>query len=148
MFLRKNASGERMGIVRIENRYRTLQDDRTVVEVLIDEVNSAASNFDAVIEGLRLRFKAGKRGQQRWMDVDDSIGEGGDELGRKQAHVTGQADQIDTVFDEAGRNVSVVFGAGTALRNKEFMLQTQVAGDCQSRCIRDVRNDERYLNAP
>ena len=50
-----------------------LHDDRAGVEMFVDEVDGAAGDFHAVRDRLRLRVDAGKRGQQRRMDVQDAV---------------------------------------------------------------------------
>jgi hypothetical protein len=53
------------------------------------------------------------------MNIQDALGEGGYEEGRKEAHVAGQADQIDLVFVEDGGDLAVV----------DFAFKT-LGGDC------------------
>ena len=40
----------------------------------------------------------GKRGQKRGMDVQDAVGEGAHKLRREDAHVSGEADQVDAML--------------------------------------------------
>lgn len=56
----ENAGGEGVGIVGIEHRDGTLENDDAVVEVLIDEVDGAAGDLDSVVEGLLLGIEAGE----------------------------------------------------------------------------------------
>ena len=44
------------------------------------------------------------------MDVEDAVGEGLDEGGRDDAHVAGEADQIDVVVVELSDHLGVVVG--------------------------------------
>ena len=53
-----------------------LQNDGAGVKIFVDEMNRAAGKFYAVFEGLALGFEAGKRRQQRRMDIQDAIWEG------------------------------------------------------------------------
>ena len=62
------------------------------------------------------------------MDVENAIGEGGDELRREQPHVAGQADQIDMVLAQAGEHIGVVLGAGAALGDKDGVVAGRVRG--------------------
>ena len=66
---------ERVDRVVLEHRHRRLQDDRTVVELACHEVHGRAGDADAVLERLPLRVEAGKRRQQRRMDVEDAMRE-------------------------------------------------------------------------
>ena len=60
VFLQKDALGQGMRVVGFKHWNRALQDDRAVVQMLIDKMDSASSHFDAVIEGLPLRTETGK----------------------------------------------------------------------------------------
>src|ERR1017187_10216190 len=64
VFLNKDAGGQGMRVVGFKHRNRALKDDRAVVQMFIDKVDSAAGHFDAVIECLLLRIEAGKSRQQ------------------------------------------------------------------------------------
>ena len=112
-------SASECGSSDLENRNGALQDDGAVVKLFIDKVHRAAGDFDAVGKSLLLRLKPGKSRQQRGMDVENAVGEGGDERWRKQAHVAGQANQIDAVLLQAGEDVGIVFGAGAAFGDVE-----------------------------
>ena len=91
VFLGEDAVGEGVGVVGFEDGDNALQDDDAVVEVLVDKVDGATGDLDAVIECLGLGFEAGKRGQQRWVDVENAVRKCRDELGRQEAHVAGEA---------------------------------------------------------
>lgn len=82
VFFDEDALGEGVCVVGLENRNCTLENDGAVVEVFIDEVHSAASDFHSVIEGLLLGVEARESGQQRGVNVEDAVGESGDESGR------------------------------------------------------------------
>ena len=68
MFLFQDALGKGVLVVGVENRDGGLQDDGAGVEIFVDEVDGAAGEFDAVVEGLFLRFRPGKEGRSEgWM---------------------------------------------------------------------------------
>jgi hypothetical protein len=94
-----------------------------MVKIFIDKVHRAAGDFNAVFEGLGLPVESGKGRQQRWMNIENAMRKGGDEERRKQAHVAGQADQIDFVLMQAGDHVGVVLGALAAFGNEELRRQ-------------------------
>src|ERR1051326_5570430 len=73
VLLLQDARGQRMFVIARVHRHRALDDDRTVVEMLVDEMHGAAADFDSVFERLPLRVEAGKRGQQRRMNIKDAI---------------------------------------------------------------------------
>ena len=84
MFLVENARSQCMWVVGGKDGDGALQDDGAVVELLVDEMDGAAGDLDAVFEGLGLRVEAGKGGQQRGMDVEDALREGLDESGESR----------------------------------------------------------------
>lgn len=114
MFLGEDAGGEGGFIVGVEDGDGALEDDDPVVEFFVDEVDGAAGDFRSIVEGLALGVEAGKSGQQGGVDVEDAVGEGADEFGGEQAHVTGEAYEVDVVVAEGGYDFGVVFGAGAA----------------------------------
>ena len=71
--------GEGGGVVGGEDGDGALENDGAVVKALVDEVDGAAGDFDAEIEGLGLGVEAGEAGQQAGVDVKDAVGEGLDE---------------------------------------------------------------------
>jgi hypothetical protein len=107
MLLFQDALGKGVFVVGVEDRDGGLQDDGTGVEIFVDEVDGAAGEFYAVFESLALRFESWKRRKERWVDIENAIGERGDEVGREQAHVSGEADEIDFGFVERGDDLAV-----------------------------------------
>jgi hypothetical protein len=103
-----------------------LEDDGAGIEIFVDEVDGATGEFYAVIESLALGFEAGEGWQERGMDIEDAIGESLDEVGREEAHVAGQTDQIDFVFVEGGYDLAVEGFAFEALGREN--LRGQAAG--------------------
>lgn len=138
----EDALGEGVRVVGFEDGYGALEDDGAVIEVLVDEVDGAAGDFYSVVEGLLLRIEAGKGGKQRWVDVEDAVGEGGDEGGREQSHIAGEADEVHVVLAQAGDEVAVVLGAGAALGDQHRRGEIQVAGGLDAGGIGDV--GDRY----
>jgi len=83
MLLFQDALGKGVLVVGIENRDDGLKNYGAGIEIFVDEMDGAAGEFDAVIEGLPLRFEAGERRKERGMDIEDALGKGGDEKRRK-----------------------------------------------------------------
>ena len=140
VFFGEDAGSEGVGVVGVENGDGTLQDDCAVVEVLVDEVDGAAGDFHPVVEGLLLGVESGECGQERGMDIQDSVGEGGDKAGREQAHVTGEDDEVDVVFAKAGDQIGVVVGAGAAFGDVEGYREVEIFCCGKAWGIGDVRN--------
>ena len=85
-----------------------LHDDRAGVEIFVDEVDSAAGEFYAVIKGLLLGFETGEGWEERGMNIQNALGECGYEKRGEEAHVASEADQIDFEFVENGGDLAVV----------------------------------------
>src|SRR6185437_3740351 len=111
VLLLQDAFGEGVGVVRFEYRDGFLENDDAVVEFLVDEMDGASGDLDAVEPGLLLSVEAGEGGQQRGMDVEDALRKGADEFRREQAHVSGENDEIDLMLAQCGDHVSVMLGA-------------------------------------
>jgi len=115
MLLIQDAGGKGVLVVVIEDGYCGLQDDGAGVEIFVDEVDSAAGEFYAVVEGLLLGFEAGEGGEERGMDIQNALGEGGYEEWGEETHVACEANEIDFVFLEDGGDLAVVGFALEAL---------------------------------
>ena len=86
-----------------------------MVKLFVDEVDRAAGDLNAVFEGLELRVEAREGGQQRGVDVEDALRVGQDESSREQAHVAGEADEVDFVGLQSGDDFKVVLLALAAV---------------------------------
>jgi len=84
------------------------------------------------------------------VDVEDAVGEGGDEGGREEAHVAGEDDEVDVVLAEGGEHVGVVVGAGAAFGGAELGGQAQGLGGGEAGGAGDVGEDEGdfYVGEP
>src|SRR5438128_7057889 len=82
-----------VGVARARQLKRTLQDHRTGVHALVDEVNGHAEHLHAVRERLLDRTEPGERREQGGVHVDHRPGKAGQELRREQLHVSRQHDQ-------------------------------------------------------
>jgi hypothetical protein len=71
-----------------------LFDDRTFIEILGRVVGSGANQLDPSTMSLSVRSCSSKGGQERVMNVDDSIPEWPYNLGAQDTHVSGQNDQV------------------------------------------------------
>jgi hypothetical protein len=71
-------------------------------------MDGATGEFYAVFEGLALGFEAWEGREKRRVNIEDAIGEGGYEIGGEEAHVSGQADEINFRLVEGGYDLAVV----------------------------------------
>src|ERR1700761_3257334 len=83
--------------------------------MLIHKMHCAPRDFDAIVECLLLRIEAWKCGEQRRMNVQNSLRESLNEAGREQAHVPGQANKLHVVPLERGDDGGIVLGALAAV---------------------------------
>ncbi len=147
VLLGEDAGGEGVGIVAVEDRNGPLQDDDAVIELFVDKVDGAAGNLDAVIEGLLLRVETGKSGQQRGMDIEDALGKGGDELGREQAHVTGETDEIDAVAKQQSRDIGIVRFSRAPFGDLQRCRKSKLGGGGDAGSIGNVGDDDGDFDA-
>ncbi len=99
MFLDQDAGGKVSTVSLSSNGHRGLQDNRTAVEMLIDQMDRAAGDLHAVSEGLVLGIEAREGGQQRRVDIEDAIGKLRNEpTAREQAHIACQTNPINPML--------------------------------------------------
>ena len=84
-----------VAVTRRGHRDSALQQHRSGVDALVDEVDGDPSDPDSVIERLADRIEPGERWKQRGVDVDEPAGEPLNECRREQLHVAGENDQLD-----------------------------------------------------
>jgi len=85
-----------------------LENDGAGVEIFVNEMDRAAGELDAVLESLALRLETWKRGQQRWVNVQNAVWKRGHKIRRQQAHVAGEADEIDFVLVQDRYNLAII----------------------------------------
>ena len=147
MFLFQDAGGE--GFVGVGAFYgdSALDDDDAVVDLLVDEVDGAAGDLDAVVEGLVLGVESGEGGQERGVDIDDAVGVGLDESGRDDAHVACEADEVDLVLVKAGDELGVLGVAGAAGGGDAEGGEAQFAGGLEAFGVFAVGEDDGDFGA-
>jgi hypothetical protein len=134
----ENAFGESVGVVGLENGDRSLKNDGSVIEMLVHKVDRAAGDLHAIVERLLLGIEAGEGGKQRGVDVENAVGECGDESGREQAHVAGEADEVDFVLVKAGDEICIVVGAGPPFGTVEDGGEAELSGRGKAGCVLNV----------
>jgi len=95
MFLFENARGECVRRVSSQHRYGTLNNDRAAIEFGRDEVNGDTAHFHPVLDRLLLRIKSGECGQQRRMNVEDTVRERFDQRLADQTHESRKTHQTN-----------------------------------------------------
>jgi hypothetical protein len=108
VLLAQDARGKRLGGVVVADRNRGLDDDGSVVEKLVDEVDRASAHLHAVLQSLVLGVETGEGRQQRRMDIQDALGKLAHEVSRQQAHEARQADQVHLPPAQFGHHHAVV----------------------------------------
>ena len=132
-----------MDIVTIQNRHGFLQNDGPVVQMLVNKMDRATGQLHAVFKRLFLRVHSRKSGQQRRMNVDNAIGKSPDEVRREEAHIAGQADQINLRLLQRRYNLSIVLFADSPFGRNQLSLQAAPLGRVKATSISAVRNDNR-----
>lgn len=94
MFQRQHPLCERLGRIVRAYRHGALRDDRTVVQHRGDEMHGTAVHANPGGQRLGVRVQAGKRGQQRRVDVNQSPGIAVDENRGQHPHEPRQYDEI------------------------------------------------------
>lgn len=94
MLLREDARGKTLFGVSRQDRNRLLQQDRSRIGSLIDQVDGTAREGLPRLERAPLSVKPGKLGEERGMDVQDPPAMSIHEFGRQQAHVTRETNQV------------------------------------------------------
>ena len=113
VFLLENALCERMGIILLQDWHGFLQDDDTVVQLLVNKVHSAARDLYSIVKCLLLRIEPREGRQQRWMDVKNALGKCLNKFCGEQTHIARQADKVHVMLLEAGNDFGVMLGTLT-----------------------------------
>ena len=142
VFLDEDSGGEGVGGVRVKDGDGALQDDDTVVDVLVDEVDGASGDFGSEGERLGLGVETWEAGEQAGVDVEDAIGEGGDEGRRDEAHVAGEADEVDVGLAEAGDELFVAGFGRPASDGDVVGFEAEVAGGLKAGGVGFVGEDD------
>jgi hypothetical protein len=122
-----------------------LGDDGAGIDALIDEMDGAAGDFDAVIEGLFPGFEAGEGGQQGRVDIDDAVGEGAKEFAFQDAHEAGEDDEIYLCVledgDEALLGFFIELGAEFSGRD-EYGFEVVALREGEDAGVLDIAGDD------
>jgi hypothetical protein len=100
VFLLLDAGVEGFGCVVVEDGDGALDEDGAGIGTFIYEVDGATGDFDAIYEGLFPGRDTGESRQQGWMDVENTVGEGGQHGGFDDAHEAGKNDVVGLPFLE------------------------------------------------
>jgi hypothetical protein len=147
MLFDEDARGERLRRVVVCDGHNALRDDGAAVQSLIDEVDGAAAEFDAVLDGLSLRVEAGEGGQQTRMNIKYASAISCDEDGREQAHVTGEADEFDVMRLQRCNDLAFMFGACAPATFDGERFDPTFGGAGKSRRFCVIAQDERDLGS-
>jgi len=131
------------GIV-IEDGNRALDEDGAGIGSAIDDMDRTTSDFCAIFEGLLPGGNAGEGGQERRMDIEDPVGEGGQKSGFYDAHKAGQSDDLRSPGLKGGDLLA--FGFALQFRFErggadEFGRDSVLAGAGEDKGGFDIRNN-------
>ena len=145
VLLFEDAGGEGCGCVVVVDGDGVLADDDAVVDGLVDEVDGASGDLCTVVEGLLLGVESREGWEQRGVDVEDTVRKGGHEGGRDDAHVSGEADEIDLVLVEAVDHLGVVLGALATGGGDGEGREVELAGRGEAGSVLEVGEDDGDL---
>lgn len=147
MLLLKDSRAQCVSIVRIEDGNHFLQNDDSVVQLLVDEMHRAACDFYSIGKRLLLCVETGKSRQQRRMNVQDTLRKCLYELRGEKPHVSGETDQVDAVLPQAADDLRVMLGALASAGFDGQCFQAPFAGGVQAGGIGFIGDDNRNLGS-
>ena len=77
------------------------------------------------------------------MNVYDAIGKIPDEVRREEAHITGQADQINLRLLQRRYHLGIMILAYPAFGRNQLRMQTSLSGRLQTGSVGTIRNYDR-----
>ena len=83
-----------LGIV-VHHRHHTLDQYRTIIQFRTHQVNGAAVDSDARLEGTGVGVQPLERRKERGVDVEEPVMPARNEPRSEDAHETGEADELD-----------------------------------------------------
>ena len=117
MLLDQNPRRQALGVVVGQHGDPRLGDDRTGVELGLDEMDGAAVLLQAGGERALMRMQAAQVRQQRRVDVEHAPAPALDEFRPEDAHETGETDEFDCVrFERRLQRRLERFAVGMTLR--------------------------------
>ena len=126
-----------------------LGDDGAGIDALVDEMDGAAGDFDAVIEGLFPGFEAGEGREQGGVNINDAIGEGAEEFAFEDAHEAGEDDEVHLGVlqdgDETLLGFFIELGAEFSGRNEDG-FEAVALREVEDAGALDVTRDDDYFH--
>lgn len=128
-----------------ENRNRFLAQDFTAIDPGIHEMDSATRDRSFGIDGLFPSGEAREEREEGGVDIDDTVGEGGEERRFDDAHIASEDDEFDAEGEEGGDEICFVGRreTGAKFRFREGEVgDIRGAGDIEDARRGLVRSDE------
>src|ERR1700675_4501135 len=72
MLLFQDSAGQLNLVIAGQDRHGALQNDHSVIELFVDEMNCAAGIMHSIIQSLLLCIESGESRKQGWMNVEDA----------------------------------------------------------------------------
>src|SRR3954452_5840723 len=129
-------------VPRIGKLESLLEDDRTAVDALVDEMHGNSGNLDPVVDRLLDRADAGERRQERRMHVDDPAREALDEDRREELHEAREHDELGAASVDPIAEFRVALGpVAVVLLAEDGCLDAGLASAFESARLRAVRGN-------
>ena len=141
MLLLENAFCKRMGIILLQDWHGFLQDDDTVIQLLVDKVYGAARDLYSVIKCLLLCIEPREGRQQRWMDIENALRKCLNKFYGEETHITCQADKVHVMLSQACDDFGVMLSALTPTCFNRNRRMTALDSRRQARRFSLVRDD-------
>lgn len=145
MLLFQNALRQRAWGVAREHRHDTLDDDRSAIELRCHQVHRHSTDLHAMLDRLSLSLESWERRKQRWMNVENAVGERVDERCADQTHETGETHEANISGAQLVREGLIVgFARWRRSVRKADGLETCMPRALEAARILSIRDDDRY----
>gem|GEM_PF-5613283 len=147
MLLGEHAGSKQLWRVAGAHRHRRLGENRALIHPLRHQMDGAAMQLDTGGKRPGMGVETREGGQQAGVNVEHPPGKTGDEKGREQAHIAGEADDLDAVALKLRGDRGLMPGAvarEVAMRDGERRYPMRFR-DGQSAGVGEVGDHQRDL---
>jgi hypothetical protein len=143
VFLDQNPRRQRVSRVVIQHRNGALHDNRPAVQLRGDQMNGHTTGLHAMLNCLTLSVDPGKRWKQRWVNVQNRIGERFEERQADEAHIPCEAYEADVACAKLPNDGSIVLIArGNGAVRKANRVNAGEASALEPGGILAIGNDD------
>src|SRR5277367_5823081 len=118
-----------------------------MIKLLIHKMHCAAGALYTILEGLPLGVESGKGRQQRRVNIEDSLRKSTDKLRREQAHISGEAHEVDLMLSQGLNNLGFVLCSLTAVGFDDQRREATRTGRSDAGRVGAIGDDDRDLRS-